>query len=169
MRPPDDLLPRLAKLSLGAAQRAGSLAVSLARHVADRLPGRGEGCEARSEERVAPVAAEPAPPPPKAAPAATAAPRRPRRPPRTRPDHVDREAVVVAASADAGAQGGPGPQIHIDEPWDGYGGLSAKQVIAELSEASPAALAVARLYESAHRDRRTVIAAIDRRLAAADG
>jgi hypothetical protein len=42
-------------------------------------------------------------------------------------------------------------------------------VTAQLATANPATLAVVRLYESSHRSRRTVLAAVDRRLASADG
>ena len=112
----------------------------------------------------------------------------PRRPPRTHPsplppqpplprsrsrsaeangEHVDREAVVVAEFADEGAEDGAGAQIHVGEPWEGYGSLTAKEVNDRLAAASPESLAVARLYETAHRNRVTVLRAIDRRLAAA--
>jgi hypothetical protein len=82
-------------------------------------------------------------------------------------DHVSREAVVVAESADAGAAEGAGAQITVAEPWEGYAGLTAKEVNDRLATASPASLAVARLYETAHRNRVTVLRQIDRRLAAA--
>ena len=87
-------------------------------------------------------------------------------PPEPEPEHghVDREAVVVAESADAGAADGAGAQIRIDEPWDGYSRLNAKDVVAQLATADPATLAVVRLYETANRKRRTVLAEIDRRL-----
>jgi hypothetical protein len=45
--------------------------------------------------------------------------------------------------------------------------MHAKDVIAQLADASPATLAVVRLYESTHRDRVTVLAEVDRRLEAA--
>lgn len=84
-------------------------------------------------------------------------------------DHVSREAVVVAESADAGAAEGAGPQITVGEPWKGYGSLTAKEVNDRLAAASPESLALARLYESANRNRVTVLREIDRRLAAGDG
>jgi len=82
-------------------------------------------------------------------------------------DHVDREAVLVAESADAGAADGAGAQIRIGEPWKGYASLTAKEVNDRLATAGPAALAVARLYESTNRNRVTVLREIDRRLRAA--
>ena len=86
--------------------------------------------------------------------------------PDAEPEHVDREAVLVAVSADPGADEGPGAQIRIDEPWPGYGELNVKQVNAQLADAGPGTLALVRLYESANRNRSTVLDAIDRRLAA---
>ena len=62
----------------------------------------------------------------------------------------------------------PGAQIRIGEPWQGYGSLTAKEVNDRLAAASPEALAVARLYESANRNRVTVLREIDRRMQAAD-
>ena len=84
--------------------------------------------------------------------------------PAPEPVHVDRDAVVVLESADAGAEDGVGAQIHVDEPWDGYDHMKAKDVTAQLATADPATLAVVRLYETTHRNRRTVLAEIDRRL-----
>ena len=69
-------------------------------------------------------------------------------------------------SADPDAADHVGAQIHIEEPWDGYADMRAVDVVERLSDASPAMLAVVRLYEQANRDRVTVLDAIDRRLAA---
>ena len=136
-----DELPRIAERSLGVARKAGSLALTLVRRLASAIRERTRPDQPPPWEQAA------------------------RRPPVPRPE-PDREAVVVAQSADPGAtSGGPGAQIRVDEPWDGYGELTAKQVIAELPAASPAVLAVVRMYEAAHRNRRTVIGDVDRRLA----
>ena len=162
----DDLLLRIAQLPVTVAQRAGSVAMSIARKVAPAAC-RSASDDGRADDRAEPVSPQPSPRPAEPAVAAppepaAAAPAPAAAPP---PAHVDREAVVVAEFADPGAEDGPGPQIRVDEPWKGYGELTAKQVIAELQGASPAALAVARLYEPANRARRTVIEAIDRKLA----
>jgi len=118
---------------------------------------------ARQERRPRPVPA-PAPPP-----AAADSPPPPRpasvAPQPSAPAHVEREAVVVAESADSGAADGPGAEIRVEEPWEGYRALTARQVIAELAQADAETLAVVHLYEATHRNRRTVIAQIDRRLA----
>ncbi|MFP5361622.1 MAG: hypothetical protein ACLGI5_02705 [Thermoleophilia bacterium] len=182
-------LPRLAELSLEATRQAASLGLSVVRAVAapilghdrsdDDLHDRTRNHEPRASRPAAEPAAAPrrAPPPvgqpapvaraaarPAAAPAPAApiAPIAPAEPPA--PIHVEREAVVVAESADAGAADGAGAELRIPEPWDGYGRLKAKDVTAQLATADPATLAVVRLYESSHRKRRTVLAEIDRRL-----
>lgn len=180
-----DALPRIAELSLDAVRQTRSIAVSLARTIA--APVLGE----RSEEDSGGLTRNWDPPPPRplgdppaapgvpprraaAPPAPTAPPSRPETEPEPAPSppegaHVDRDAVVVAQSADAAAAEGAGAQIRIDEPWDGYGQLRARDVIAQLATADPAMLALVRLYESAHRKRRTVLAEVDRRLAASNG
>jgi hypothetical protein len=104
-----------------------------------------------------PVPAEPGPPPPRREPAP------PPEPPV--PDHVDEGVTPVAEFAEPGAEDGAGPEIEIAEPWAGYDRLTVAEVQRALSEASPAALAAARLYESSHKARRSVLEAIDRRLA----
>jgi len=169
-----DNLTRAAEVSLTVARRAGSLALSAARQVA------GVALDHRSKSRSHPSSS--ASPPASGGPQSASAP--PSAPPRTAEpvptpaaaepapvqavaDHVDREAVVVAESADPGAADGAGAQIRIAEPWKGYGKLTAKEINDRLATESPASLAVARLYEAAHRNRVTVLKEIDRRLAAA--
>jgi hypothetical protein len=171
-----DSLTRAAEISLDVARRAGSLVLSTVRQVA----GMAFDHRSQSEDAWAPpppASAGPAPvstrprhpsppaPEPVPTPASAAAPARAQA--ASAPDHVDREAVVVAQSADAGAEDGAGPQIRVGEPWKGYGRLTAKEVNDRLATASPEALAVARLYESTNRNRVTVLKQIDRRLAAA--
>ena len=176
-----DNLSRAAGISFTVARRAGSLAVSTARQVADMALERRSRSRARTswtppppvssrpastEPHEAPPAAPPPRPTPDAKPAAAAAAPAAEQ---TEPDHVDREAVVVAESADDGAAGGAGAQIRIGEPWEGYSSLTVKEINEQLATAGPEALAVARLYETANRNRVTVIKEIDRRLAAAAG
>ena len=166
-----DGLSRVAEISLTVARRAGSLALSTVRQVADMALDR------RSRSRTESWG------PPPSGPALDPAPRgaacllagaadgvRARAParPAAAVEHVDRDAVVVAESADPGAADGAGAQIRIGEPWQGYGSLTAKEVNDRLAAASPEALAVARLYESANRNRVTVLREIDRRMQAAD-
>jgi hypothetical protein len=164
-----DALPRLAELALRVAREAGSLTLSIVRHVADPIINRGDAGDPppppsapRREAATPPGRAHPIPEP---AVRATPQPPAPEPPP---PDHVDREAVVVAEFADAGAEDGAGAQISVDEPWDGYGQLGARDIVAQLATADAATLAVVRLYEASHRGRRTVLAETDRQLATAD-
>ncbi len=178
--PAFDRLARVAEVSLTAARRAGSLALSTARQVADmaseRRSRRRNQWTARSTDSGPSGSTVPrsAPPPspartpdpastyaPVPTPASAAADPLPAAP----GDHVCREAVVVAESADEGAEDGAGAQIRVGEPWRGYGSLTAKDVNDRLAAASLESLAVARLYETAHRNRVTVIREIDRRLA----
>ena len=188
-----DKFSRVADVSYTVARRVGSLAVSAVRQVADMAierrsqsrtrtpwtpPPPVSGAPSSTTPRQAPPPA-PAPgraqsPDPAAAaapvptPAAAAEPVAPE-PDEPAEDHVSREAVVVAESADAGAEDGAGAQIRIGEPWEGYGKLTAKEVNGRLATASPESLAVARLYEAANRNRVTVLKEIDRRMAAAGG
>lgn len=188
-----DKFSRVADVSYTVARRVGSLAVSAVRQVADMAierrsqsrtrtpwtpPPPVSGAPSSTTPRQAPPPA-PAPgraqsPEPAAAaapvptPAAAAEPVAPE-PDEPAEDHVSREAVVVAESADAGAEDGAGAQIRIGEPWEGYGKLTAKEVNGRLATASPESLAVARLYEAANRNRVTVLKEIDRRMAAAGG
>ena len=75
-------------------------------------------------------------------------------------------APVVEEVADAGAEDGAGAEVHVDPPWKGYSRLKADDVRqAVAGEASTAVVAAARLYESTHRNRRTVLEAVDQRLA----
>jgi hypothetical protein len=55
----------------------------------------------------------------------------------------------------------PGAEVHVDEPWPGYGKLKAPDIVDRLGAADPATKAIVRLYESRHRKRRTVLAATD--------
>lgn len=184
-----DNLSRVVDVSYTVARRVGSLAVSAVRQVADMT------LERRSQSRTRtpwtpppPVSGAPssttprqAPPPPPARakspePSAGAAPvptpaaaAHGAAPEEAADDRVSREAVLVAESADAGAADGAGAQIRIGEPWEGYDKLTVKEVNDRLVTASPESLAVARLYETANRNRVTVLREIDRRLAAAGG
>ena len=81
------------------------------------------------------------------------------------PTHVDEEAVLVAEFADPGAEDGAGAQIHIDEPWHGYKLLKAPEIIDRLLAEPDDVLVLVLLYERAHRERKTVIAAAERELA----
>jgi hypothetical protein len=59
--------------------------------------------------------------------------------------------------------------VTVAEPWEGYARMSAGDVISRLADATPAELAAVQLYESAHKQRETVIAAAARALRAKSG
>jgi hypothetical protein len=110
-----------------------------------------------------PVAPRPAPRSPRARPLApplTQAPALAELPPR----HLQEEPVLVAESADRGAENGAGAQIHITEPWSGYHLLKAPEVIDRLVVEAAGVLSLVLLYERSNRARRTVLAAAEREL-----
>jgi hypothetical protein len=80
------------------------------------------------------------------------------------PDHVDEEVVLVAETAEEGAEDGAGPELHIDEPWDGYDEMTAPQINDRLVAATPELAAAVELYESTRKSRRTVLEAAERAL-----
>jgi hypothetical protein len=59
--------------------------------------------------------------------------------------------------------------VHITEPWRGYAQLTAREVIARVSEATREELAAVQLYETAHRQRASVMDAVSRELRAQSG
>jgi hypothetical protein len=116
-----------------------------------------------------PTPTPPAPPPPTTprAPAAEQAPLETE--PEPEPTHVSEEPTLVEEFAEPGAEDGAGAQVRIAEPWDGYAHLNAKDVIARVSDANAVELAAVQLYEAAHRNRETVITAVERELRAKSG
>ena len=113
-----------------------------------------------------PAAPAPTPPPapPPTAPAAEPAP-----PFRAEPTHVSQEATIVEEFAEPGAEDGAGAEVTVDEPWDGYARMSARDVIARVTDATPAELAAVQLYEGTHKQRETVTEAAARELRAKSG
>lgn len=123
-----------------------------------------------AEEAVSPAGVEHPPTPP--APVAEAPAEWTEEPPEPlfeEPAHVSEEAELVQESAEPGAEEGAGADISVVEPWDGYGHMSARDVIDRARTASVAELATMRLYEARHRARQTVLAAVDRQLRLANG
>jgi len=80
------------------------------------------------------------------------------------PDHVDEEVVLVAETAEAGAEDGAGPELHVEAPWDGYDKLTAADIRDRLAAASPAEAAAVELYETTHKNRSSVLDAAGRAL-----
>ncbi|MBA2505793.1 MAG: hypothetical protein H0V29_07595 [Thermoleophilaceae bacterium] len=69
--------------------------------------------------------------------------------------------TLVAESHDPGAEHGAGPEIDIEEPWEGYSELGSPEIIERLESSDAATAAAVRLYEAANRGRRAVLAAAD--------
>ena len=90
-------------------------------------------------------------------------------PPAREPVHVSEEPELVREVAEPGAEDGAGASVTVLEPWSGYAHMNAREVIARAGQASPAELAAVRLYESRHRSRQTVLAAVDRQLKLSGG
>jgi hypothetical protein len=83
--------------------------------------------------------------------------------------HVSEQAELVEERAEPGAEEGAGAEIHVDEPWEGYAEMNAKQVIARLAAATPAELAAVQLYETSSRRRQTILNAVKRELRSPNG
>jgi hypothetical protein len=118
-----------------------------------------------------PVPSGPPPPPPPRPRAAPRPPPPPREPepefepePEAEPAHVSEEPELVAESADPEAVDSPTAELTVQEPWDGYRRAKADEVIALLPAMSREELAVVQLYESTHRARRSLLAAVERQL-----
>jgi hypothetical protein len=137
-------------LELLESERAGS---SVPRY---SPPPPAEAANGRAQR---PVDVQPPP-----APAARVADPPPAVPDELIPDHVDEEIVLVAEVAEAGAEDGAGPEIHVEEPWDGYDEMTAPQIRDRLAAADGVLAAAVDLYETTHKSRRTVIEAAERAL-----
>ena len=85
------------------------------------------------------------------------------------PVHFSEEPELVREDAEPGAEDGAGAAVRVLEPWHGYVRMSAREVIARARQANRAELAAVRLYESRHRSRQTVLAAVDRQLKLGNG
>ena len=83
----------------------------------------------------------------------------PRPPEPPEPVHVSEEPVLVAEVAEDGAEDGAGPELRIDEPWDGYSAMTATEIRRRLRQADAATVAAVRLYEAANKGRSTVLQA----------
>lgn len=80
------------------------------------------------------------------------------------PRHVSEQPEIVSEFAEPGAEDGAGAEMRVDEPWPGYGQLTADQVIERLTASSPEELAVVELYELSNRNRGSVVSAVEREL-----
>jgi hypothetical protein len=171
-----------ARSGLRVFGRAITLGLSATERLIDAAIPRSDGAAGAPHHAEASNSAATAPPPSADQPAPTAAPSptsmapvpptppaAPEAPtvaaaPAPTPAHVSRDARHVEAFADPGAEDGPGASVHIEEPWRGYGRMTANDIIARLTSASREELAAVALYERAHRDRQSVLAAAEREL-----
>ena len=85
------------------------------------------------------------------------------------PIHVSEEPALVEELAEPGAEDGAGAEVHVVEPWEGYAGMNAREIVSRLAGASPAELAAIQLYESSHRKRQTILNAVQRELRSGNG
>ena len=84
-----------------------------------------------------------------------------RREPRDPNARVDVDVELVAEAADAEASDAPpGPELHVDEPWEGYGRMGVAEIEAHLEGQSPEVLAAVELYEATHRHRGAILNAV---------
>jgi ferritin-like metal-binding protein YciE len=75
-------------------------------------------------------------------------------------ERAQEEAEAETVSIDPGADPeGPGPELHVEEPWPGYDSLSAAEVAARVGGEGEAVRAAVRLYEAAHEAREVVMRA----------
>jgi hypothetical protein len=79
------------------------------------------------------------------------------------PTHIDTEPELVAEVAEAGAEEGAGAEVRVAEPWDGYKRMRVADIRDRVAVAEMAELAVVQLYESSHRNRRSILDAVERR------
>jgi len=82
------------------------------------------------------------------------------------PDHVDEGSVLVAEVAEEGAEDGAGAELTVEPPWDGYDRMTAADIGDRLSAGTAAEAAAVELYESTHKNRRSVKDAAERALRA---
>jgi hypothetical protein len=160
--------------------RAADQALSLASAAAGQVIDRVSPADSPTPERL-PSTEAPSAPPVRPAPTQREASSTPATPPRQpsveqpasapgfpqsadEPAHVSEEPTLVEEIAEPGAEDGAGAELHIREPWKGYGGMSAREITARLADASVAELAAVELYERSKRGRQTILAAVARRL-----
>jgi hypothetical protein len=124
-----------------------------ARTVAEALEHDEEPWEAPPPAATTQV---PAPPPAPARPAPEPGPPVPDEP---SPAEVGR--LRMEQREEESGPGSVGAEVHVDEPWEGYARMTASQVVGRLTGADAATKAVVRLYESSHRNRKTVLRATE--------
>jgi hypothetical protein len=77
--------------------------------------------------------------------------------PAREPAHVSEEPELVAEAAERGAEEGAGAEVHVEEPWPGYRGMTAADIKSRLRSAPPAVAAAVSLYEASGKGRTSVL------------
>jgi hypothetical protein len=85
-------------------------------------------------------------------------------PPSDRVKEVDEEPVLTAEFAEEGAEDGAGAEVHVEEPWEGYGVMKVPEITSRLASATTVELAAVQLYEGSHRKRASILRDVERRM-----
>ena len=72
------------------------------------------------------------------------------------------EEELVEQVAERGAETTPGPEIQIDEPWEGYARMKVAEIRARLATEPPAVAGMVEIYERANKARKQVIDASEK-------
>jgi hypothetical protein len=165
---------RVTRLWMRATEEAVAVTTNVAGRLIDtvRPDSNGHQPAPASAAPTAEASAPPAAPAPPATPRPTARPRRqplpqppqPRSPLTRDTGHVSEEPELVAEVAEPGAESGAGAELHIEEPWEGYRQMQAKEIIARLTASTAAELAAVQLYERSNRGRQTILKAAEREM-----
>jgi WS/DGAT/MGAT family acyltransferase len=76
--------------------------------------------------------------------------------------HIDTTDELVESAGERGAEETPGPEIYVEEPWEGYSRMKVPEIRDRLVAASSAAAGLVEMYERSHRGRRQVLEAAER-------
>lgn len=79
-------------------------------------------------------------------------------------ERVVEETVLAGEFGEHGATDAPGPNVEVAPPWPGYDRMRARDIVDRLAGARAETAAAVRLYESANKNRTTVISATERAL-----
>ena len=76
---------------------------------------------------------------------------------------IETEDELVEQVAERGAEIAPGPEIEIEEPWEGYARMTAAEIRARLkASGTPAVAGLVEIYERANKGRKQVIEASEK-------
>jgi len=83
-------------------------------------------------------------------------------PPPWRPEHTDLTSADAARLREAEREAehmpdSPGPEIHVEPPWEGYDEMTVTEIRRRLRGVNPTIAAMVRLYEETHKNRKGVL------------